>query len=510
MKNALPDILPVPATTLVVDDEPGIRILLHDWLSDHSGMTVHVAASVEEAFDILQKRSVDLLLVDLFLGDGSGLDVIRRAREVQPHAVSILITAHPTVETAISALQTGTYDYLIKPFRLEMLSAAVHRGLENCRLRRENMELREQVAVSELNRAVGTISGVDQILQTVIETVIRECSAEAASVLLRHTETGRLEMRAFHGDAEMLENPQHGRFLRGESVTASTVLSMAQPMVLEDSQITLSPADHDGGMRICQPLVVKGRTIGLLNIVRRANAGSVGDGTMRTIGMIAQQAAFAIDNARLYKDLQTTYIETVTALANAIEIRDPYTHGHTDRVKVLARAIGAKLGWDDERLANLWMGCTLHDIGKIGVPDSVLSKPGPLTADEFAVMKTHPEIGAKIIEGVPFLKAAVPYVYYHHERYNGTGYPTGAAGEEIPIEGRLLAVVDAFDAITSDRPYRRSQSIAAAREELRIFSGIQFDPLILEVFFQVLDSTDFPWIVPQHPRETDMPSPVTL
>jgi HD-GYP domain-containing protein (c-di-GMP phosphodiesterase class II) len=231
---------------------------------------------------------------------------------------------------------------------------------------------------------------------------------------------------------------------------------------------------------------------------------------MRTIGMIAQQAAFAIDNARLYKDLQATYIETVTALANAIEIRDPYTHGHTDRVKVLARAIGAKMGWDAEKLATLWMGCTLHDIGKIGVPDSILSKPGPLTSDEFAVMKTHPVIGAKIIEGVPFLKGAMPYVYYHHERYNGTGYPTGASGEEIPVEGRLLAIVDAFDAITSDRPYRRGQSIAAACDELRIFSGIQFDPMILEVFFQVLESNDFPWITSQRPRELDTPTPVTL
>ena len=510
MIHTMPETLPVPATTLVVDDEPGIRILLHDWLSEHQGMTVHVAASVEEAFEILEKRSVDLLLVDLFLGDGSGLDVIRRAREVQPHAVSILITAHPTIETAISALQTGTYDYLIKPFRLEMLSAAVFRALENCQLRRENMELREQVAVSELNRAVGTIAGLDQILDTVIETVIRECGAEAASVLLRHAETGQLEMRAYHGDASLLEDPQYGRFLRGQSITASTVLSIAKPLVIEDSQISLFPADHDGALRICQPLMIKGETMGLLNIVRRSNAGAVGDGVMRTIGMIAQQAAFAIDNARLYKDLQATYIETVTALANAIEIRDPYTHGHTDRVKVLARAIGAKMGWDNEKLATLWMGCTLHDIGKIGVPDSILSKPGPLTADEFAVMKTHPEIGAKIIEGVPFLKAAIPYVYYHHERYNGTGYPTGAAGEEIPVEGRLLAIVDAFDAITSDRPYRRGQSIAAACEELRIFSGIQFDPHILEVFFQVIDSTDFPWIVPQRPREMDAPAPVNL
>ncbi len=510
MKPQTPEPLPVPATTLVVDDEPGIRILLHDWLSEQPGMTVHVAANVEEAFDILQKRSVDLLLVDLFLGDGTGLDVIRRAREVQPHAVSILITAHPTVETAISALQSGTYDYLIKPFRLEMLSAAVNRALENCRLRRENMELREQVAVSELNRAVGTSAGLDQILETVIETVIRECSAEAVSVLLRHPDTGHLEMRAFQGDAMLLDEPHQRRFLRGENITATTVLDMAKPLVLADSQFSLFPADHDGAMRICQPLVAMGKSIGLLNIVRRANAGPVGDGAMRTIGMIAQQAAFAIDNARLYKDLQKTYIETVTALANAIEIRDPYTHGHTDRVKVLARAIGARMGWDEDRLAILWMGCTLHDIGKIGVPDSILSKPGPLTPDEFAVMKTHPEIGAKIIEGVPFLKAAIPYVYYHHERFNGTGYPTGAAGEEIPIEGRLLAIVDAFDAITSDRPYRRGQTIAAACEELRLFSGIQFDPMILDVFFQVLDSTDFPWIVAQRPREMDTPSPVTL
>ncbi len=510
MTHSLYQSMPIPAAVLIVDDEPGIRILLHDWLADQPGMTVHVAANVHEAIDLLDKRAVDLLLVDLFLPDGSGLDVIRRAHQVQPHAVSILITAHPTVETAISALQHGTYDYIIKPFRLEIFSAAIYRALDNCRLRRENMELREQVAVSELNRAVGTISGVDQILQAVNETVVRECAAEAASVLLRHPETGQLEMRAFHGDPALLQEPPQARFLRGETVTANAALANGQTVVLEDSQTSLFPNDHDGAMRICQPLVVKGQTIGLLNIVRRATAGPVGDGTLRTIGMIAQQAAIAIDNARLYKDLQATYVETVTALANAIEIRDPYTHGHTDRVKVLARAIGAKMGWDPERLTNLWIGCTLHDIGKIGVPDSILSKPGPLTPDEFAVMKTHPEIGAKIIEGVPFLKAAIPYVYYHHERYNGTGYPSGLAGEEIPIEGRLLAVVDAFDAITSDRPYRRGQSLAAAREELRIFSGIQFDPAIVDIFFEVLDSTDFPWIVSQRHRDTDILSTIPV
>ncbi len=491
------------AATLIIDDEPSIRLLLQEWLNAQSMTSVYTAGTVAEAIEILQARHIDLLLVDLFLGEGSGLDVIRAANRLQPHSVAILITAHPTVETAISALQSGTFDYLVKPFRLDMLSAAVRRALDHCRLMQENMQLHQQVAVYELNRAVGTVLDTDQIVQLVAQTVMRECAAQAASVLLRHPETGIMELCLIEGDRTILESPVYERFLKGEGPAGMPELMSGRAVILRDGTGDLfNPARQE---RICQPLAVKGQVVGSLNIVRSSNAGPCGDGTLRTIEMIAQQAAIAIDNSRLYRDLQSSYIATVTALANAIEIRDPYTHGHTDRVKVLARAIGVRLGWDEKRLADLWIGCTLHDIGKIGVPDRILSKPGPLSPDEFAVMKTHPEIGAKIIEGVPFLKSAIPYVYYHHERFNGTGYPSRAAGEDIPIEGRLLAVVDAFDAITSDRPYRRGQSVAAAREELRLFSGVQFDPMIVDIFLSVLDANEFPWIMPQHESAISIP-----
>jgi len=493
-----PETRGLPATVLVVDDEPSIRQLLHDWLEHEPGLTVLVAGTCREAQQILEMQPVDLLLVDLRLREGSGLDVIRVAGSLQPQAVSILITGHPTVETAISALQSGTFDYLIKPFKLELLSAAVHRGLGHCRLRRENMQLREQMALSEMMRAIGSSLELEQILSLILSTVLREFSASAVSVLLHNPETGRMELQGLEGERSTIHDPGHLEYLRGESAVSSTVLATGRPALLTDHQVELFPQGAPHQDRICQPLMIKGRAIGVLNIVRRPNAGPCGDGTLRTVEMTAAQAAIAIDNSRLYKNLHGAYLDTVSALANAIEIRDPYTRGHTDRVKLLARAIGNRLGWDQERLFGLWMGCTLHDIGKIGVPDRILSKPGPLTADEFALMKTHPEIGAKIIEGVPFLKPAIPYVYYHHERFNGTGYPFGMAGEEIPVEGRILAVVDAFDAITSDRPYRQGQTLDVAREELCAFAGIQFDPEIVEVFFAALEHQDIPWMMAPH------------
>ncbi|MBI3872392.1 MAG: response regulator [candidate division Zixibacteria bacterium] len=383
------------ATALVVDDEPSVRQLLQDWLEEAPGLNVVAAATCREAEQLLETRPVDVILVDLMMGECSGLDIVRAAATLQPHAVPILITGHPTVETAISALKTGIYDYLIKPFKLELLGAAVHRALEHGRLRRENMQLREQVALSELSRAVAMTSEPAQILTLILDTVLREFSASAASIILHSPESGRVELQNIDGERVTIHDPSYSAFLRGETVVSTTVLAGGRPVVLSDRQVEMFPRTSVPQECICQPLIVNGHAIGVLNIIRRPNAGPCGEGTLRTIEMTAAQAAVALENSRLYKNLHSAYLDTVSALANAIEIRDPYTRGHTDRVKVLARAIGSRLGWDSDRLFDLWMGCTLHDIGKIGVPDRILSKPGPLTPDEFAMMKTHPEIGAK-------------------------------------------------------------------------------------------------------------------
>ncbi len=192
---------------------------------------------------------------------------------------------------------------------------------------------------------------------------------------------------------------------------------------------------------------------------------------------------------------------TAITLAKAIEMRDRYTAGHTDRVTEFAMLTAGQLNWSKERLTVLELAGHLHDVGKIGVPDAVLNKPGKLTAEEFEMMKAHPEIGEQIIRGIDFMEALVPYVLYHHERYDGKGYPRGLSGEAIPIEGRLLAVSDTFDAMTSSRPYRKQLDPEQAVEEIKRCSGTQFDPKIVGAFLEVWTAGLFDPILtePSHP-----------
>jgi len=483
------------ATTLIVDDDREVLQVLTDCLSAEPDLTVLTASTAQEAFERLSSSRVDVLVADLFLGgESSGVEVLQRARELYPEIVSILITGHPTLETAISVLKLGASDYFIKPFELESLRSAVHRGIERLRLARENMQLREQVAISRLMQAVSSTVELDEILEMVIGTALRELSADAASILLRNDITGELELRGL--DGKMCGETDAG-FLYGRDETTDTVMQTGRPKIINRQQIDLfdnqSSADQD---RVCisHPLLAKGQVIGVFNLIRSCRLRAITEGTSRSAGMVAGQAAVAIENARLYKNIHGAYLDTISALANAIEIRDSYTRGHTDRVKLTAEAIARRIGWEDERLFDLWMGCTLHDIGKIGVPDSILNKPGHLTPDEFAQMKAHPVIGAKIIEGIPFLEPALPYILYHHERWDGKGYPQGLRGAAIPVEGRILAVADTFDAIISDRPYRKGRSIELAIDELKTHSSSQFDPEIVRIFLDLLMEHNMLWL----------------
>jgi len=181
-------------------------------------------------------------------------------------------------------------------------------------------------------------------------------------------------------------------------------------------------------------------------------------------------------------DTRSAHLQTVIMLANAIEARDPYTAGHLERVRRLALNLAFALDWENEQIVFLEFGAILHDIGKIVVPGRVLKKTGPLDEEEWKLMRQHPEVGAKMLESVDHLKAAVPYVLYHHEWWNGSGYPEGLSGLKIPREGRLLAIVDAFDAMTTNRPYHVSMSAKDGLEEIRENQGIYFDPDMVEVF----------------------------
>jgi HD-GYP domain-containing protein (c-di-GMP phosphodiesterase class II) len=183
-------------------------------------------------------------------------------------------------------------------------------------------------------------------------------------------------------------------------------------------------------------------------------------------------------------------VAILSMLTRAIEARDPYTRGHSTRVTALAELVALRLGWGEERLKSLRIGGRLHDVGKLAIPDAVLSKEGRLEADELVQIQEHPKVGAKLILRIAALRDAIPYVLYHHERWDGTGYPSGKAGEEIPVEARVLAVADAFDAMTSDRPYRPALSHDEALAEVERCAGTQFDPEIARIFLELFGEVE--------------------
>jgi HD-GYP domain-containing protein (c-di-GMP phosphodiesterase class II) len=187
------------------------------------------------------------------------------------------------------------------------------------------------------------------------------------------------------------------------------------------------------------------------------------------------------------QELEETYLGTLEALSAALDARDRETEGHSRRVTDLTLAVAKAMGFSEKQLVDIERGALLHDVGKIGISDAILHKPGPLTSEEWAEMRKHPELGYKVLQGIGFLQDALPIVLYHHEWYDGSGYPYGLRNGSIPLEARIFAVADAYDAITSERPYRPARSHEEALQEIKRHAGTQFDPQVVEVFLRVVD-----------------------
>ncbi len=257
------------------------------------------------------------------------------------------------------------------------------------------------------------------------------------------------------------------------------------------------------------PLVVSGRVTGVLRL-DRVQGPPFSDHEFTVVRLLAEHAAIAVRNAELVAHNRDLYLASVRALTSAVDAKDPYTRGHSERVARLAGRTAAALGLDEQAIETIMLAGLLHDIGKIGVPDSILLKPDHLDEAERAIMIRHAEIGAEILEGIgaPALLPIVPLVRHHHEWFNGCGYPDGIAGDTIPLGAAIIAVADAFDTMTTDRPYRSRCSAAAAISELRRWAGEQFNPRVVDVFARVIesdaamagDATHLPIAVPRELR----------
>jgi putative nucleotidyltransferase with HDIG domain len=319
----------------------------------------------------------------------------------------------------------------------------------------------------------------------------RSLRAEASSILLKDKASGDLLFDVATGEAA--ERVRTIRVPRGQGIAghvAETGESLLVPDTSQDTRF-FKDADKSSGFVtrniIAVPLVARGEIIGVVEVLNRMGGGTFTQKDLSLLQALAHQSAVAIQNAQLFQDVQESFLATVKALAQAVDAKDSYTAGHSSRVTLYATVIAEELGLDEEQIRRVRLAGLLHDVGKIGIRDSVLGKPGQLTDEEFAIMKSHPSVGGNILKPVAQLADIIPGVVSHHERYDGKGYPQGLRGEDIPLLGRIIGVADAFDAMTSDRVYRPRLSDEVALGELKKHSGTQFDSRVVKAFLAAYD-----------------------
>lgn len=344
----------------------------------------------------------------------------------------------------------------------------------------------ELATLYEMSRALGSTLDLDVLLESVLDSALRIFDVDSGYVMLRDKYSGGLDLRAWRG---MTPTRPDDRAVR--SSMSEWVVRQGRPLVFNPSQDDHAEQHVDsvtGALAaLSVPLVSSEGVIGAICVGCRDRTFRFSSDDVRLLSTIANHVTIAIGNIELFSSLQDAYLATVRSLAAAVDAKDPYTRGHSDRVASYARAIAERLDLSSEQCTALEMAAYLHDIGKIGVREAILLKPGTLDDDEFAQMKHHPLIGANILRPVAFPWPIAPVVRHHHEHYDGKGYPAGLKGEEIPLLARILTVADAFEAMTSDRPYRPGRTRSEAIEELSRCEGSHFDPRVAEAFISALE-----------------------
>jgi HD-GYP domain-containing protein (c-di-GMP phosphodiesterase class II) len=343
--------------------------------------------------------------------------------------------------------------------------------------------LAEYETLLEIGAQLASSLDLATVLEVALSTAERVCQAETSSIWELDDERGELFFRVVRGRAA--GEIRGLRVPLGQGIVGSVAQS-ARPEVVND--VAADPRWHGDPQGVFKtrailavPLLANGRVVGVLQLLNPVDRERFSDDDLRRMRLFAGILAHPLQNARLYAAQRRQFMNMVTALAETLEKKDPYTGGHVRRVVCYSLLLGAELGLGHGDLKDLWLAATLHDIGKIGVPDRILGKPAPLDADEAEVMRRHTTDGASIVAHLSS-PHVLPGVRSHHERVDGGGYPDGLEGDQIPLAPRIIAVADTFDAMTTSRPYRQGLSGERAAAEIESVAGSQFCPRVVAAF----------------------------
>ncbi|CCO07847.1 HD domain-containing phosphohydrolase [Desulforamulus hydrothermalis] len=356
----------------------------------------------------------------------------------------------------------------------------------------------EVEALIEVGALLSSNLRLEEVVEILMDQAVLLVKAATGVLWLKQGEEAAIVPAASYGldyDAVALLDRQLQDYVNGLAAAGKPVITgngKQEGCILERATYAVNFAVTS---MVFLPLINKGRLLGCLQLINKQDGSQFSRRDIRLCHTFASQAAVIIDNSLLLANQEKLMISLIRALTSALDARDPYTRGHSERVSRLSLLIAREMGLSPQQQEILQQAALLHDVGKIGIRDNVLLEPGPLDEDKWRIMKSHPVIGAQIIQQIEpksVMKQIYEGVMYHQEKYDGSGYPGGLRGKQIPLVARIIAIADAYDAITSDRPYRKGKSPAEALAEIKNCAGKHFDPQLVEVFLKAMQGISKP------------------
>ncbi|MBW2022674.1 MAG: HD domain-containing response regulator [Deltaproteobacteria bacterium] len=492
---------------LVVDDEAVIRETLSSYLYHLGVRHVDTADNGKRAIELLQTLTYDYVFMDLMMPEMDGMEVLTHLSKSGTPTSVIIMTGYPSMEKVIEAMRYGASDFLIKPFRLQDVKISMERIHRLHALMEKNwalnQELEQKKQVEKLNDelqkkikektllyeiidALSQLNRSEDLYSFLVTKASEACNAEKACLLVHDPSKSSLFTFTHHGVENLRPGKEVSLFRADDKRSYIDTKFIDTYLTACDGKSVLSDRTCRFPDLISVPVQIRGELFGILLVARKKDRGGFDRDDEFILNFLAEKAALNVENMALYHNLKENMFATLASLVSAIEARDRYTQQHSERVTHLALEIAYELKCHPDELRKIESAGPLHDMGKIGIDDHILKKPGRLTAEEFEVIKTHPIIGVNIVSHLQLDDDQLAIIRNHHERWNGTGYPDGLKGEEIPKLARILSVADAFDAMNSDRAYRHRLTSAQCLEELEKNAGTQFDPEIVSAALRVL------------------------
>lgn len=482
---------------LVVDDEAVIRELLSDILEDE-GYPVESRPNAPAALDAIQEDDgFVLLFTDITMPEMDGIELIRRARQLRPTLVPIVMTGFATLETARAAVREGAYDYVLKPFSLSEVKMAVSNALERYKLANENIHLQSMNELFKISEEIASIREEHALLEYVLEAAMSGVGASRGSIMLTTPDGKSLNIAASRG----LPEEAMGACIPVGSGISGLVAERAAPLFVpnvgDDPEIKRRSRQLADRSFISIPLErrmngtdgLSQQVLAVINVTQKHENSVFSEGDLKRLSIIANHASAAIENARLIRDIDDAHLETINAMARLLEAKDPTTRDHSHRVSSAALAIARSMGVTENELDALRVAGHFHDIGKIGVPDTILLKDGALSPTDWQAIQQHPLIGYDILKQVKRLsKAHLDIVRSHHERLDGSGYPDKLSGDAIAPLVRIVSVADAYDAMAHDMPFRSALAQPDILAQLSEGSGTQFDPDVVATAIRLAEA----------------------